>query len=135
MVVDHFECQGFSKTVVGRAYAVSGGAMGLMTAILASDTEHPLNAGIATAKEFLAATIYERLCRVDGIAKQKPDAEQLTDALGRLCRAALIQALETNNIVAAKRWLARLESATESLRAMQRNANTKLVLTDLSLQI
>ncbi len=113
-----------------RAYAMSGGQVGLLKALLA-DSDHPLKTAAQYARRLLTMSLYERLCLVDEIARQ--------DQLGVGISAMLMQmahlSLKTAEGQVSRRWQSILSSAYEAQEDLKRNGQTKLVLTNLMFQL
>lgn len=123
----------YSTSEIDRAYYLSEGYMGLMNAILQDSTEHPLVQQIQTAKSLLAGTTYDRLCKVDEIAKQK-NVTLFLQALERVCHAALQQAALKNS-AATKAWKQRLQVVVDAQHKLHHSPQSKLLLTDLFLHL
>jgi hypothetical protein len=104
-------------------------------AILADDTSHPLVAQVQEAKELYGRTAFERLAAVEGLSKQKDQVAGLLMAFKRITKAALQQAIVKGQQDAADKWRDRLEAIHEAEKSMLRNANTKLLLTNLFLHL
>jgi DNA polymerase III delta prime subunit len=134
-VTTHFASTGKSAADIERAYLLSGGAIGLLHAILADDTSHPLVAQVQEAKELYGRTTFERLAAVEGLSKQKDQVAGLLMAFKRITKAALQQAIVKGQQDAADKWRDRLEAIHEAEKSMLRNANTKLLLTNLFLHL
>lgn len=128
-----FYSSDFTPPAIQKAYFLSEGYMGLMTALLKQDTDHELVAQIAIAKEVLAATTYDRLARVDALSKQK-NIGLLLLALERVCHASLTQAIQSNNS-SVTRWTKRLKTIVQAESDLTHNPNGKLLLTNLMLNL
>jgi DNA polymerase-3 subunit delta' len=126
----HFAKQNFDKTSIDRAYAISGGLPGLMSALL-SDADHPLVAATEKARELLSRSAYERLAMVDELAKQKPLALDTTVILQQMARLSL----QTASGKAAQKWHNVLAASYEAGEALLSNVQPKLVLTKLMLSL
>lgn len=112
------------------AYIISGGLPGLLQALL-SDESHPLLEAVETARQLLSQTSYERLLQVDTLSKNK----QLTmGTLTILQQMAQIR-LQIDVSPASKRWQNILTTSYEAAEAMSTSSNTKLVLTNLLLNL
>jgi len=120
---------------VQQAYFLSGGLPGLMHALLAKNTDHPLTKGVTAAKEILQKPTFERLTLVDGLSKQRSEVQFTIEALQRIARAGLDQAAAKQDAGKVKQWHHILSVATEASSALATNANTKLVLDALMLQL
>lgn len=121
-------------THVTQAYFLSGGLPGLMSALLDGDVSHQLVESVAEAKLLLQLPLFERLARIESLAKQKEMAMTLCEALARIAQAGLEQAADKGDQKRIKQWH-RIVSETYKARAsFEQNANTKLTLTNLLLQ-
>jgi DNA polymerase III delta prime subunit len=120
------------QAAIQKAYFMSSGQPGLMSALL-NEEEHPLVASINDAKQLLTQSKYERLCRIDALAKQKEQLPQLLAALQRVCQAALKQASEKQSDI--RKWHSMLKHIQRAQDALTRNAQPKLLLTDLFLAL
>lgn len=135
-VVAYFTEQGATIEHVERLYDISGGHMGLLSSLIAEDTENSLIQAIEAAKQLLRKSTFERLALVDALSKQKDETVVLLTALKRMCRAALEQAAHKDERSATtKAWHSRLQAVLAAEEALGRNANLKLLLTDLFLAL
>ena len=132
-VIAHFENSGFASADIVRAYAITGGNIGIMQAVLAKDVDNLLAAQIETAKQILTKSPYERLLMVDELSKQKDELDGLLIALRRICRGALRQSAARNQASATQAWYRRLGRISQAEEDLARSANAKLLLTDLLL--
>lgn len=121
-------------THVTQAYFLSGGLPGLMSALLDGDTSHPLVESVAEAKQLLQLPIFERLVRIEGLAKQKDMAITLCEALARIAQAGLEQAADKGDQKRLKQWHKIVSESYKARLSFEQNANTKLILTNLLLQ-
>lgn len=133
-LLQYFTEAGHSSENINKAYFLSGGLPGLMQALLREDTDHPLVASVSQAKQLLSQPVLERLAAVDKLSKQKDDAYNTVDALQRIAQVALSQAASRGNSSIVQ-WHRVQKQAFEAKEAMQKNANTKLVLTKLLLHV
>lgn len=131
--VEQFYSTNFSKPAITKAYYISEGYMGLMQALLEQDSSHQLVELIDTAKSILSGSSYQRLVMVDQLSKQK-NTNLLLQALERVCHAALAQSIAKEN-EASKRWVARLKVVIAAKKANDHNAQSKLLLTDMMLNL
>jgi DNA polymerase-3 subunit delta' len=123
----------YSEAQIRKAYFTSDGYIGLTKALLDQDATHPLVEQIAIAKSLLASTTYERLIKVDELTKQK-NSRTLLQAFERICHASLNQALQSNNTT-AKQWTNRLKLVVSAQSKLRHNPQSKLLLTDLMLNL
>jgi DNA polymerase-3 subunit delta' len=131
----HFAAQGKDAAAITQAYFLSGGLPGLMTALLSDDDTHPLVQGVAAAKEVLQKQLFERLALVEGLSKQKDQAVYMLQALQHIAQTGLNQAAGKSDPAKIKQWHHILKVTSEASDALAQNANTKLVLSNLMLQL
>jgi len=131
---DYYRERGVSAAELKKHYALSQGQVGLLSSLLQDET-HPLRDWVETAKKLLARPASERLFEVEPLSKDKVAAQALVMALNRIAHAALRSASSTGSQAALKRWHTCLQLTTQAAEAMQRNANTKLVLDHLLLNL
>lgn len=128
-----FTKRGHDTNAIKKAYLISGGAVGLLTALLEEDAGHQLNANITLAKELIAGAPYERLLKVDELSKTKINVKDLLYALKRVASSALEQAAERQQEQQLKRWHRALQTIYDTEASLSANPNTKLLLTNLFL--
>jgi hypothetical protein len=124
----------FDPAAIKKAHALSGGYVGLCTALL-KDTEHKLNASIAQAKVIIGQSVYERLLEVDSLAKDKESATMLLFALKRVLSAALVQPQVHSSKQRVAKLVSSLKTIYEAEAAVPKNPNWKLMLTNVMLQL
>lgn len=133
--VRYFMAKGYAAEAITRAYSISGGLVGLMVAILEQQQDNPLLQQIDTVKRLLQGTSYDRLLMVDELSKDKDNTADLIIALKRMCQGAMEQAALKEQRPATQAWHKRMQAAVAAEEALQKNANAKLLLTDLFLNI
>lgn len=122
-------------TRLTQAYFLSGGLPGLMSALVGSDSEHPLLASISQAKDLLQMPLFERLAAVDALSKQKDTAKNIVAALLRIAQAGINQAAGKQDTARIKQWHKVRKAALQALQELERSANAKLVLTHFVLHM
>lgn len=134
--VTYFSLQGFETSVISQYHLMSGGRPGLIQALLSDSQDHPFAQSIQLAKEMLQKDSFERLVMIDSITKQK-QTEGLVEAIGVIARAALYKEAARENVKedVLRRWSKVLEKTESSKRLLAQNAQAKLVLTSLFLEI
>lgn len=125
----------FPANQVTQAYFLSGGLPGLMSALLKGEHDHPLMQSVREAKEILQQTTFERLLHVETLAKQKELAISLCEALARIAQAGLQQAADKQDDKRIKQWHKIITETHAAKNSFEANANTKLTLTNLMLQL
>jgi hypothetical protein len=134
VLVAHFSKQ-FSAQQVNQAYFLSGGLPGLMQALLDQDAQHPLVRSVDLAKGLLKGQLFDRLLYIEPIAKQREAAVLLCEALERIAEAGLQAAAQKDDTPRIKQWHAIIKYANQAQEQLAMYANTKLVLTNLILQL
>lgn len=130
--------QAFAKQPADRvtqAFFLSGGLPGLMSALLAEDVTHPLVMSVAEAKQILQQPLFERLLHIEALSKQKEQAVLLCEALERIASAGLQQAAAKDDTIRLQKWRTILKESHVAKQSFQANGNTKLIMTNLLLQI
>jgi len=128
-ITAHF-AQKFPDASIDQKYAISGGLPGLLHSLL-EDDEHPLLNATESARGLLQQTTYERLLQVDMLAKDKGLAADTVYILQQMAHVSLQSATGST----AKKWQGILKASHEATEALQANAQPKLVLTNLMLQL
>lgn len=116
--------------IFDKAFALSGGYAGLMSALL-DDKDHELITAVNTAKDILKSSAFERLTMIDPLIKAKTDLNQLFYALQRVLGAVMAQSKpdKLQKLIKASRAL------YEAEQDYKQSANAKLLLGDLFLQL
>jgi hypothetical protein len=126
----YFMTAGFDEASIKKSSTISGGLPGLMDALL-NNNEHPLVLATDTARQLLIQAPYERLLRVDELAKER---QLVLDTLFILQRMAHIS-LQSASGASAKRWANILKASYNATVALEQSAQPKLVLTTLMLEL
>lgn len=111
--------------------ALSGGRMGLLSALLKDNENHPLRHAIEEAKELLSEPSAKRVIRVDQLAKDSVKTATLLDALLLVCIAATKKSISKGAIF--NKWLLRSEYTQEAIIQNNAKVQPKLLLTRLFL--
>jgi hypothetical protein len=125
----------FAEKDITWAHAISDGQVGLMHALLHGKSDHVIASKLDQAKKLFTSTAFERLSQVDAIAKDKDHLNELLYASKRICVSALESAAKKNAKNDIKAWHRRLTLVCDAEESLQRNINTKLLLTDLFISI
>lgn len=112
---------------VNRAYHMSNGNIGLMSALIHND-DHPLLGHIETAKQIIGSTRYQRLCSVESLRKDK---EALVEILYCMKRVLHYKMLHEPSLA----HTSRLKHVTMAEDDVRKNVQPRLVLTDLFLKM
>lgn len=133
---NYFTTQGYTAQQVHSSYLMSGGLPGLMHALLTDSEQHPLLKAVEQARGILRATTFERLALVDALAKQRSESIRLLFVLQQMAHAAIFQAAEkSGSAQSVSQWHKVLAAAYDAQNALQENAQAKLVLTNLMLNL
>ena len=120
----------FSQSEIDKAYAVSAGLPGLMHAVL-SDEDHPLKNATDQARSILSMNTYQRLLKVDELAKDKALATDIIYILQQMAHISLQSAKGD----AARKWQKIQLASHNASEALRASGQPKLVLTNLMLQL
>jgi len=131
-LTSHFSSLGYSTASIQKALQLSGELPGLASALLTEDQNHPLVIAVVHARGILQSKLYERLLLVDGLSKQKQLCLDILYVLGRMSRMAL---LRTTDPKASQRWQRIMRSTYSANEQFEHNAQAKLVLTNLMLEL
>jgi DNA polymerase-3 subunit delta' len=131
-LASHFAGLGYSSENIQKALQLSGELPGLAAALLTEDQSHPLVIAVVHARGILQSKVYERLLLVDGLSKQKQLCLDILYVLGRMSRMAL---LRTTDPKASKRWQHIMRSTYSATEQFEHNAQPKLILTNLMLEL
>lgn len=128
-----FTAQNHDKTAVQKVLLRYGSDVAAIQQALSTDdnSQEPL---LDIAKQVLRGSTYERLLLVDSLAKQKEQAILLVETLGSIATASL-HAAAIKNANSLSRWQSVLQAVTTAQDALNKNGNTKLVLTDMMLNL
>jgi replication-associated recombination protein RarA len=118
-----------------QAYFLSGGLPGLLSALLSDDETHPLLESVTEAKALLQKQPFERLATVDGLSKQRETALNVVKALERIAGAGMGAASAQQDQRKIRQWHTIRKAAHSARQALERSANTKLVLSNLMLHL
>lgn len=124
----------YPEAAVTQSYHLSGGAPGLISALLENNKEHPLTHAVQQAKALLQQDAFTRLAGLEAI-KQKTDALQICQALERIATAGLSQASQKKDRKKIEQWHKILQVTADAQDKLQKNVQTKLALTHLMLHL
>lgn len=122
-MTSYFTGQGYDTDAVGKALLMGGSLIGLVSALLAADSSHPLVAAATAARDILKKSAFERLLQVDSLSKQPELWRDMLVIMERMADIALGQGGATQ-----KRWQAVLQACYDARAAAQKNAQAKLVI-------
>lgn len=131
---EYFAGKGISESKLAGAHALSMGQAGLLTALLGNET-HPLKEQVELAKELLGMSPGKRLMMTESVGKDRDAARVLINAIRRITHAGIAAAGRKPDNTAAGKWLARQSEVIRSAEDLEKNANVKLLLTDLFIKL
>jgi DNA polymerase III delta prime subunit len=131
----YFTQNGYDETEITKSFFISRGQVGLIQTLLQKDSEDERLQYIDDAKQFLQAKTFERLVMADQFTKQKKDTKQLLWALQRVGDSALHQAAKKGSNKQVVYWKNVLDVVVKAQDSLNSNPQSKLLLTNLSLQI
>jgi replication-associated recombination protein RarA len=117
------------------AWQLSGGAIGLLSALLREDDGHPLKAAVENAKQILKSSRYERALLLDNLSAKKAEFRVVLEALGRILTALHHSALASGNTGVSKRLIKARRQVDTALKSLDVNASPKLIALDLALNL
>lgn len=123
----------FKDKDINKQFLVSGGNVGLLSAMVEGDQEHVLVSGIDEAKRLLRMSRYERMLEVDKLSKSKNiEIPTLLDGLYRLLEAGYKQQL-SKSIAKSEhiKMHRRMELVQEAICDIDAKVSTKLVISRL----
>lgn len=115
-----------------RAFVLSDGRIGLLKALLTDVSEHVLRKAIDDAKVLLQQSSYERLLSVNQLVTDKDALSRLLAALKQTAVAAMKRAQHEKDVM---RWYRVLSQSHRAEQLLESSANSKLVLTELMLNL
>lgn len=120
-----------NKKDIEKAYALSDGYVGILYGFVQKDNSNPLLTAIEDAKNLLKLPVFERLLQVELYAKDKARLVHLLTALKQIAKSGIKQSASSNNHTATKRWHKILGSVHTAQKLTMQNANPKLLVTNL----
>ncbi len=132
-LVSHFESQGHQATDIQQVLLRAGGNIAEASMLLEGSFEESDNS-LQLVKQALGGTSYARLLMVDSLTRHKEQAIRFVDTLLQVATVSL-EAAAKKQSTALSRWYVVLQASHTAQMALERNANTKLVLTDLMLSL
>lgn len=118
-----------------KAWQLSQGYTGLLTALLNNKEPHPLKEAVDTAKTLLRQSPYERVILLDGISKDKSELVLLLDALNRVITSLHHASVKAGNTSQQKKLLDCRKLIQKLLSDLSANANPRLVILRLAMNL
>jgi hypothetical protein len=116
-----------TKESISSAWRLSGGNVGLLSALLEDNTDHPLRLAVDDAKVFLRASKYERLLMVDKLCRNKDELMHFFEAMSRMLNFLNHAAVKNGKERQAQNLLKSRKIIRQSTEALYANTNSRLV--------
>jgi DNA polymerase III delta prime subunit len=131
---DYFK-NGQNDTAIESAWQLSGGAAGLLAALVKDDSEHPLKKSVEDAKKILSLDKYQRAKYLDELSSSKSDFAVTLDALDRILAALNRSAIRNQNDKNSDRLIKARKQVNSTLASLHNNASPKLAALNLALSL
>lgn len=132
--LDYFKDRS-DRSDITRAFYMSGGLSGLLSALLDGSDSHPLVGAISQARSIIQMTRFQRLAQIDKLIKDKDSSPELIlDGMYRLLDASYKQSVKTKTIDQIKPLVERLKLIEIAMSDLAENVQAKLVLSRLFLE-
>lgn len=119
-----------------KAYILSGGLVGLLSALLKSQIDHPLIRAIEQSRAIISLPRHKRLGLVDKLIKNKElPVTVVLDGIYRLIEASYRHASKTKPREDLKVMTKRLSLIEKAIEDMEQNIQPKLVISRLFLEL
>lgn len=123
-------------SVRSKAFHMSGGQVGLLTALIDGNDNHELLQAISSAREILGLSRYQRLTKVDALSKNASIPPLVfLDGLYRLLDAGYRQAVRNKPQSELKGAVQRMRLVESAISDIDSNVQPKLVLTRLFMEL
>ena len=132
-LADYFKDLGYSSGAISKAMLMSDGLPGLTYALLSNDTEHPLVAASALARDILQKNTFDRLQLIDDLAKKRQLWLDTLFMIGRMADISIRKSSASDTSL--RRWKGILAVCYEAQAKMLMSAQLKLVLLNFMLNI
>jgi uncharacterized protein (DUF1778 family) len=130
--VTYLESKGHNAEKIKSVLAQTSGLPALTLRLLNGNGDDAYSSDISSAKEIFGLTALERLKRVDTMSKDKAGAERLMRALLLICKTAVYN---TQSLESRESWRVRSQHVLHALKLLQKNVSTKLILTQLFVEL
>jgi DNA polymerase-3 subunit delta' len=125
----------FTSQQIDSAWNLSRGSAALMSALLDDGNDHPLKMAIAEVKDFFGQTRYQRLLFLERKSKDNENLELFLVACERILSVLHRSAIEADKKALADKLSKDRQSLYKSRRALESNANPRLVCLQLALNL
>lgn len=133
--IEYFVKLGKAVEDIKKAFLVADGGVGLMQALLDSESESVILGNIEIAKKLMSGSTYDRLLQIDQLSKDKDNLQGVVYALKRISTAALEGSALRSDQKQFERWYKVLQNVYSAEASLVMNPNSKLLLTRLFLAL
>ncbi len=131
-IIDAYTAEGLSLSDIERAYAMSGGRVGLISSNLSNTDDDSESENYQVAKTFLQSKKYERLLMAQSIVDLQ-DISQLLFALKRIIQISLRSKTSEANASKLVRSYKLIQECEDTISGV--TPNSKLLMTRLALEL
>jgi DNA polymerase-3 subunit delta' len=132
VLVSHFKAAGNDEQRINAALLRAGANIAEAERLLSADSDADTTVNLV--KQVLSGTAYDRMLLVDGLSKQKDNAQEFVNTLATVAMASL-HAAASRGANTVDRWKNILAASTVAQQAFDKNGNAKIILTELMLAI
>lgn len=111
------------------------GLPGRIKLLLSGEGDQDWREDMDLARQIISSSTFVRLGLIDTVAKDSGRALNIARLIITIAGVGLNQSAAKHDLSALKRWLSVLKTGTKAAEALQLNAQPKLVLTDMMLQL
>jgi DNA polymerase-3 subunit delta' len=133
-VIKHFK-SAYNNDKIKSAYHLSDGLPGLMSSILVDDKLHPLVLAVDEVKVLLKKSRFDRLMMINDYSKNRSRILVLIKALERIAESSLLISRDKKSFLDMEVWTKVLKKCVIAEEAYYANANAKLILTTLFINL
>jgi DNA polymerase III delta prime subunit len=126
---EYFTKQGHTESEIHNALKISGGLPELADSIL-NEKNHPLIPATEIVREMLLKSVFERLCMVDSLSKDRELCLHVMTIFHQMARVSLMSG-KTKHAA----WIKILDESNKARDALELNAQPKIVLSNFLLRI
>ena len=131
--LEYFDKYGAQSTE--SAWRLSQGGVGLLSALLADQADHPLKLAVEQSKEFIKHDTYHRLIRLQQLSKDRINFPIFLEALAKVLAALHSASIKNGRTKDAQRILHSRQAVEKALTQLNHSANVRLLSLALALNV